>query len=267
LKEQKTVNERQKEFYNSFKKNKATKMWYALRNGLFRNIRKNIGAEAQIYAQHRQWFGDLSALKVLDLGCYAGNSLSYYLAENSGEYIGIDLSEPAIEKLRKRVEKFPHAKVKAVDFLSDDFKEGSFDLIYAYGVLHHFKDTDEIIARLKQKLKPEGKIISYDPLETSLPIKLIRSMYRPFQTDKDWEWPFTKNIFYKYDRNFEILDRRAVFGRSKWIFLLNLLPISEKKKIEMGKRWHEYDWKFSKKCDNHLFKCMHLTMLMEKGEQ
>ncbi len=97
------VNERQKEFYTNFKKNNATRIWYSIRNTLLRDMRKVIGIEAQIYKLHRKWFGDLSSKKVLDLGCNAGNSLSYYLAENSQDYIGIDLSEKAIEKLSQKI--------------------------------------------------------------------------------------------------------------------------------------------------------------------
>lgn len=258
------VNERQKEFYTSFKKNKATKIWYSIRNTLLRDMRKAIGMEAQIYKLHREWMGDLSSKKVLDLGCYAGNSLSYYLAENAAKYVGIDLSENAIEKLQHKIAKFPHAKAVAVDFLSEDFSEKDFDLIYAYGVLHHFKDTDELIISLQQKLKTGGKIISYDPLQTSLPVNIIRKIYRPFQSDKEWEWPFTRETYYKYANAFQIIERRAIFGEAKWFFMLNLLPISDEKKLKIGLKWHKRDWDLSERSDKQLFKCMHLTMFMEK---
>ena len=56
-----------------------------------------------------------------------------------------------------------------IDFLSEDFKEKDFDLIYAYGVLHHFENLDLLIKRLKV-LKVNGEIISHDPLETSFHI-------------------------------------------------------------------------------------------------
>src|SRR5690606_32211753 len=162
-------------------------------NGLLNKTRKNLGMENQLYHTHKNWCGDLSQKKVLDLGCYKGNSLSYFLAENSKQYIGIDLSERGIIYLNKQLSPFSNAQAYAVDFLSKDFIEGDFDLIYAYGVLHHFKDTELLIKKLKEKLKPGGIIISHDPLQTSRPIKFIRALYRPFQSDKDWEWPFTKN--------------------------------------------------------------------------
>lgn len=254
---------RQKAFYENKEKNSITKIWYYFRNKTLNAFRKNIGLEKEIYDLHVGWLGDLKNMKVLDLGCFEGNSLSFYIANNSRKYVGIDLSEKAVEKLEKRLKEIPNANVYAVDFLSDDFNEKDFDLIYAYGVLHHFKDTDELIRKLKEKLKPGGKIISYDPLKTSLPIKIARALYRPFQSDRDWEWPFSRKVFYTYANQFYILDRRAILGKTKWLFLINLLPMKKHKKQEISKKWHHKDWEFSKKNDAHMFKCMHLTMLMQ----
>lgn len=58
--------------------------------------------QQQTYDLHKAWFGDLSGKKVLDLGCFAGNHLSVYLAQNAREYIGVDLSEAGILKLNKK---------------------------------------------------------------------------------------------------------------------------------------------------------------------
>ncbi|APG60093.1 class I SAM-dependent methyltransferase [Christiangramia salexigens] len=254
---------KQKAFYDNKEKNLVTKIWFYFRNKTLNAFRKNIGLEKEIYELHLNWLGDLSKKKVLDLGCYEGNSLSFYMAKNSKKYVGVDLSEKAIKILGKRLRGIPSAEVYSVDFLSSEFEEMDFDLIYAYGVLHHFKNTGEIIGKLKQKLRPEGKIISYDPLTTSLPIKLLRTFYRPFQTDREWEWPFSKKVYYRYSREFEILDRRAVLGRTKWLFMINLLPIGYDKKEKIGLKWHLKDWELSKYKDAEMFKCMHLTMLMQ----
>ena len=258
------VNRRQKEFYENKKKNLATKSWSYIRNGILNDIRKNIGVEKEILDLHAFWLNDLSDKKVLDLGCYEGNSLSLYLAQHSKQYIAIDLSETGIFKLSKRLTNIPSAKALAVDFLSPDFTESNFDLIYAYGVLHHFKDTQVLISRLRDKLTEGGEIISYDPLETSVPIKLLRTLYRPFQSDRDWEWPFDRKTFYKFNKAFAIKDRRAILGKAKWLFLLNLLPIDNQKKMRIAKKWHREDWMKTKYSDSHMFSCMHLTMLMKK---
>lgn len=258
------INIKQKEFYNHTKKNIPTKIWFYLRERTLKKIRKDIGVLNQSYDLHKVWFGDLKDKKVLDLGCFAGNHWSPYLAENSKRYVGLDLSDIAIERLSKKIENFPNAEAIAADFLSDNFVEKDFDIIYAYGVLHHFQNLDVLIAKLDEKLASKGVIISYDPLETSLPIKFIRVLYRPFQSDKEWEWPFTKKTYFKFAKTFNILERRGLLGKSKWYFLINLMPFSDEKKQIIGKKWHQDDWNLSSTSDTHLFKCMHLTMLMEK---
>ncbi len=263
-KDQRDINKRQKEFYQSFQKNFATKLWYSLRNGILTKFRKSTGIEKTVLQQHYNWIGDVSGKKVLDLGCFQGNSLTMYLAQNASSYIGIDLSETAIEHLNKRLANIPTAEACAVDFLSKKFKEKDFDLIYAYGVLHHFKDVDELIQKLNEKLAPAGKIISFDPTATSKPVWLLRSLYRPFQTDKDWEWPFTEGTIAKFERAFDVLDRRGILGKSKWFFLLNLLLLSEEKKMKKGKQWHEEDWEKSRTSKKRFLSCMQISMLMQK---
>ncbi|MGY5850375.1 class I SAM-dependent methyltransferase [Salegentibacter sp. F14] len=260
----KIINRKQKEFYDSKQKNAATRLWSYFRNGALNRIKKDIGVERDIYELHKSWFGELSEKKVLDLGCYAGNSLSFYLAQNSKEYLGIDLSPKGINNLNHRLEKIAGARAEVMDFLSEEFIEKDFDLIYAYGVLHHFKDVDELINKLLEKLAAGGEIISYDPLQTSKPIKLLRNIYRPFQSDRDWEWPFSKKTYYKFEKAFEMKERRAVLGKAKWSALIGFMPLSEEKKLTKARAWHQEDWDLSAGSDEHMFSCMHLSMRMAK---
>lgn len=257
-------NKKQKEFYNTKKKSVPSRIWSLLREKSLKNIRKELGILQQSYALHREWMGDLSGKKVLDLGCYSGNALSRHLAENSQQYIGIDLSDKAIAKLQQKLADLPHAEAQAVDFFSEAFTEKDFDLIYAYGVLHHFKNVDQLIAKLDEKLAADGRIIAYDPLETSRPIWLLRKMYRPFQSDAAWEWPFTRKTVKKFEQGFQLLERRGVLGTSKWYFLYNMLPFPKEKKIQWGKRAHAKDWEQSAQSTAHLFTCMQLNMHLQK---
>lgn len=262
------VNKRQKDFYNhkSGKKNLPTQLWYYFREKTLKKIRKDIGILNESYEIHKTWFGDLSNKKVLDLGCFAGNHWSLYMAEQSKEFIGLDLSDVAIARLAERIKPYPNAKAVAADFLSEtDFPEKDFDIIYAYGVLHHFQNPDVLIAKLDEKLAPGGLIISYDPLETSMPIKIMRVLYRPFQSDKDWEWPFTKKTYFKFAKTFNVIERHGLLGQAKWYFIMNFFSfLSDEKKQSVGRKWHKKDWNLSVTSDNHLFKCMHVTMLMQK---
>lgn len=261
------TNKRQKEFYNETdpkRKNLPTRLWSFFRNGILSDYRKTYDLKERVYAAHKEWMGDLSKKKILDLGCLRGNALSMYMAESAKEYIGIDLSDSAICQLQEKIRKkgFPNARAVAIDFLSPDFVDTDFDIIYAYGVLHHFENFDVLVDKLNEKLTRGGIIISYDPLETSTPIKLFRSMYRPFQSDKDWEWPFTKTTLQKLDASFEVLEKRGILGRSKYGIPLNFIPIKRKFIQKKIKTMIEKDWQASSW--NDVYKCMHLTMKLRK---
>lgn len=53
IEEIKQLNQKQKEFYNSFERNYITSLWSRFRGGLLTKIRKNIGIQDQTYALHR----------------------------------------------------------------------------------------------------------------------------------------------------------------------------------------------------------------------
>jgi 2-polyprenyl-3-methyl-5-hydroxy-6-metoxy-1,4-benzoquinol methylase len=261
------ANLRQKEFYNSTRqaeKSVPTRIWFGLRNRFLDPFRRNFDIKSRVYNQHKIWLGDLSDKKVLDLGCLNGNTLSLYMAKNAKQYIGIDLSDKAIEVLNRKLKKAncKSAMALAVDFLSPDFKEEDFDVIYAYGVLHHFENVEILIDRIKNKLNKNGMVISYDPLDTSLPIQLLRGLYRPFQSDKDWEWPFTKITLAEFGRHFKVEEVRGVLGKSKYGLLLNLLPLTKSYKERTIKRMVENDWSANDVED--VYDCMHVTMLFRK---
>ena len=261
------VNKRQKEFYNSTKKSKKnlpSRIWSGFRNGVLNKFRQQFDITGRVYSQHKIWLGDLSQKKILDLGCLRGNALSIYMAKSAKEYIGIDLSDVAISDLNKRLstEKCNNAKGVAIDFLSPEFTDTNFDIIYAYGVLHHFEDFEVLISKLNEKLKSGGEIISYDPLETSFPIKTLRAIYRPFQSDKDWEWPFKKSTLKKIDKNFEIVEKNGILGKSKYGVFINMLPIKKSAKERIIKNLVEKDWNLENLSDSYA--CMHITMLLKK---
>ncbi len=261
------INKKQKEFYNTdgnSKKNFASTLWSNFRNGALSDFRKKFDIKDRVYDEHKVWLGDLSDKKILDLGCLRGNALSLYMAEHAKEYIGIDLSDVAIASLQARIDRgnYKNAQAIAVDFLSPEFQEKDFDIIYAYGVLHHFENFDLLISKLKEKLADNGLILSYDPLETSFPIKVLRAIYRPFQTDKDWEWPFTKSVLSKINSNFKIEEVRGVLGKSKYGVFLNLLPLNDAYKSRVIANMVEKDWNITRLKD--IYSCMHTTMLLRK---
>ena len=101
------LNKKQTEFYNKDRKDRsenfASSLWRSIRSGSLNSFTKKYNLKDRVYDQHKIWLGDLSDKKVLDLGCFSGNALSLYIAERAKQYIGIDLSDVAINKLNDKL--------------------------------------------------------------------------------------------------------------------------------------------------------------------
>lgn len=229
------TNERQKEYYDRVSRgwisplnSVATNLWSKLRYRAMQSVSNP--TRAIVYDVHRKWLGDLSAKKVLELGAGDGSPLSRYLAESAAEYHAIELSALQLEKLENRVGAGASRKFIVGDFLDNDTTDDDYDVIYAHAVLHHFRHLDVVLSQAHKKLKAGGQIVSYDPQQIWLPIRLFRSLFRPFQNDAHWEFPFTGRSLRLIRSKFELSDQLGVFNRGKWALVLGVLCIPLGKK-------------------------------------
>jgi len=207
-----------------------TQIWRKMRRAQ-QEYRKTLGIDHTVHEKHWEWMGDLSDKHVLDLGCYSGNELSLEIAQKSKTYLGIDLSAPAIEVLKKDLKdaQMSHAKAEAVDFLHEDFQnqyKNHFDVIYAHSVAHHFA-------------------------------------YRPFQSDRDWEFPFGRNTFKQINEYFNIKNMQGIMGSAKWgvfVYLFN-----KDLGVKLGEKLKEKDGRNASKTGWGLWKCLQVTMCWTKN--
>ena len=72
-----------------------------------------------------------------------------------------------------------------------------------------------MLKELYRALKSGGIVVSFDPLMTEPLNRLARMLYRPLQTDHEWEWPFTFSSFRYLQRYFEIANIQGFMGMSK----------------------------------------------------
>lgn len=110
------VNARQKAFYESrfdaFQAgtphheraaNVSTNLWSRMRRRLI-GMRQASSVDSYLLALHQEWLAAvLPGARVLDLGCFSGNPLSFWIAERCADYTGIDLSEQAIAQLNAQL--------------------------------------------------------------------------------------------------------------------------------------------------------------------
>lgn len=260
------INQRQKRFYEAEppgRGNLITRSWRHARQAMIR-LRNDLRIDDTVHALHWTWMGDLSNKRVLDLGCYAGNPLSLDIAERAHAYLGVDLSESAIAQLRAllRARGLDHAEARAVDFLSGEVEGAPFDVIYAYSVMHHFKYFDAFLSLLAGHLAPGGVVISIDPLQTSLAVRLARALYRPFQSDRAWEWPFSRQSFAQIQQHFRIEALQGTLGYAKWAFPPALLNYSLG--LRLGRWLHARDLRTADRLGRGLWRCMHVTMCLKQ---
>jgi len=99
--------------------------------------------------------------KVLDFGCATGTR-TLELAGGIRHIHGLDLSSEMISLAMKNLNA---SNVKNASFASgtifkDDLGKASFDKIIAYSIIHMLEDTEKVIQRINELLKPGGLFIS-----------------------------------------------------------------------------------------------------------
>lgn len=262
------INSQQAEFYESRAEaaanrtdrermaSSATNLWTSTRRFL-QHTAQAAGVADSVYDLHRRWLGDLSNARVLDFGAASGNPLSLEIAEASQEYHAIDLSPSQISVLQERLAAggLAHkASAYVMDFLANDWPDGHFDIVYAHSVLHHFEHLPVMLSELRRIVRPGGLVISTDPLQTDPVNRLARLLYRPFQTDRAWEWPFTRQTLRTISQHFEIEAVQGYNGLSKFGYLLRA-----------GRAAHRFDMQRANRLGLPFYLCWQCTLKLRKA--
>lgn len=270
----KDTNKRQASFYDDHyinkgnpKQNLIMKVWLRFRLRLKKykkNDHKSISL--QIKSLHRDWMEENDHKIILDIGCGPGSSFSMWLAKISKHYIGIELSSKAAAKFKDTLDKenLISAEVLQMDFLENSFPDNYFDIIYISAVLHHFSDTEVLCKEIYRVLKPGGIIVSSDPLKTNMITKNIRKIYRLFQSNKEWEWPFTKSTFGILEKYFVLEEIRGFLGMSLFGFLISFVPGLTQLANYLYDTGNKYDRKYASRKCTALWRCHVVVLLMRK---
>lgn len=129
---------------------------------------------------------------IVDAGCGAGFSAELFFGERlrDHDYLGIDIST-ATEVARER---FAEAGLPA-DFLQAGIFEapipdGSVDLIFSEGVLHHTDSTERALKHLAAKLAPGGRFLFYVYVKKAVIREFtddyVREQIRPLSDEEAW---------------------------------------------------------------------------------
>jgi SAM-dependent methyltransferase len=98
--------------------------------------------------------------RVLEVGVGIGTDLAQY-AKNGAKVSGIDLGQDQVDltKVNFELRKLQYDELKQASAEDLPFDDGSFDLVYSFGVLHHTPDTAKAISEVKRVLAEDGQAI------------------------------------------------------------------------------------------------------------
>lgn len=97
--------------------------------------------------------------RVLEIGCGIGTDAQQF-AQNGAHYVGIDLSNESLSLSKQRFKVFElEGEFHNIDMTDLTALEqlGKFDLVYSYGVIHHFPNIEKIIANVHSILNTNGE--------------------------------------------------------------------------------------------------------------
>lgn len=98
---------------------------------------------------------------LLDFGCGSG-AITNNLAEVVEAIDAIDISSGMLELAEKQAENSSISNINYIQtsLFDERFKDGQFDAILAFNVLHYIEDIPKLIEKIDTLLKPDGLFIS-----------------------------------------------------------------------------------------------------------
>jgi len=102
-------------------------------------------------------FAKTGKKRVLEVGCGAGYD-AYAFCRSGAHYTAIDITSENIERTKKHLSLFGfESDVHLGDAENLDFPDGSFDVVFSNGVLHHIPDISRSFNEIQRVLKPGGE--------------------------------------------------------------------------------------------------------------
>jgi 2-polyprenyl-6-hydroxyphenyl methylase/3-demethylubiquinone-9 3-methyltransferase len=103
---------------------------------------------------------EVSGRSVLDAGCGTGIFSIIFARNGAGRVTGIDISPGSLETAKSLKARFAvdNAEFRLQDMLRLPFADACFDIVWAWGTVHHTTDPFRAISELIRVLRPGGSL-------------------------------------------------------------------------------------------------------------
>jgi phosphatidylethanolamine/phosphatidyl-N-methylethanolamine N-methyltransferase len=154
--------------------------------------------------------------RILEIGVGTGLTLPYYA--RASRVVGIDFSEPMLEKARQRVAEEGLAHVEALEVMDAEqltFPDESFDVVVAQCVVNTVPHAEKALDEFARVLRPGGEIVLLNRIGAEAGPRLaFERWFQPMARKLGWQSDFPWQRFARWmeasPHDIRLLERRPV---------------------------------------------------------
>jgi phosphatidylethanolamine/phosphatidyl-N-methylethanolamine N-methyltransferase len=154
--------------------------------------------------------------RILEVGVGTGLTLPYY--SRASRVVGIDFSEPMLEKARQRVTEEGLSHVEALEVMDAEqmaFPDESFDVVVAQCLVNTVPHAEAALDEFARVLKPGGEIVLLNRVGAEAGPRLtFERWFQPMARKLGWQSDFPWGRFARWmeetPHDIRLLERRPV---------------------------------------------------------
>ncbi len=188
------------------------------------------------------------SIKILEIGCGQGFNSHLLAKSKNHKVVGIDLSKKEIQIAKKR---YPQVDFRVMNAEKLDFKNASFDKVYAMDILEHVDKIEKVIYEVGRVLKKKGYFVVNVPYHKSEKwlLKIRPTYFKEIHHVRIFKENELDSICKKYGLVVKKKDKRG-FLRHVELFFLFKRKIKSNTQVSIG------SWR-----DNYFTKLVHVFVL------
>jgi SAM-dependent methyltransferase len=190
------------------------------------------------FIEHLAQFDDTRGKRVLEIGTGLGADHQRF-AQSGAELYGVDITQRAIDHTRRRLELFGlPCRLSIGNAERLPFPDNFFDVVYAWGVLHHTPNTAQAVSEVHRVLRPGGRasVMIYHKWSIVGFMLWIRYALLAFRPWLSLDQIYARHLESPGTKAYSIAESRALFTRFSAVQIQTVLTHADLLESDVGQR-------------------------------